>query len=80
VAAALFHGFEMMNPMFPEAQPWANLVMALAAIAVVVRNPATMLRGEGAATPVATPSREGAAVRPVAGSTTARRVAPPHHR
>jgi len=73
LVAALFH-FQMMNPIFPEAQPWANLVMALAAVAIVVRNPAVMLRGEGAVTDVLMPSREGAAVRPAAGSTAARRT------
>ena len=49
--AALFH-FQMMNPIFPEAQPWANYVMALTAIAIVVRNPKRMLHREGAVTDV----------------------------
>ena len=49
--AALFH-FQMMNPIFPEAQPWANYVMALTAIAIVARNRAMMLRSEGAVTDV----------------------------
>ena len=71
LVAALFH-FQMMNPIFPEAQPWANLVMALAALLIVVRNPGMMLRGEGAVTDVLMPAPEPTTVRPAAGSITAR--------
>jgi uncharacterized protein len=73
LVAALFH-FQMMNPIFPEAQPWANLVMALAAVAIVVRNPATMLRGEGAVTDVLMSTHGRASVRPADGSVAARRA------
>ncbi|CAN5740257.1 type II CAAX endopeptidase family protein [soil metagenome] len=55
--AALFH-FQVMNPIFPEAQPWMNLVVALAAVAIVIRNPRMMLRGDGAVTEVLMPGTE----------------------
>jgi hypothetical protein len=42
----------MMNPIFPEAQPWANYVMALTAVAIVLRDPQRMLRRDGAVTDV----------------------------
>lgn len=58
--AALFH-FQVMNPVFPESQPWANLVMALVAIAIVVLRPRSMLRRDHAVTEVSMPAVETAA-------------------
>lgn len=71
--AALFH-FQMMNPILPEAQPWENVVVALVAIVIVLRNPAMMLRGEGAVTDVLMEEREPDAVRPAEGSVEPRRA------
>jgi hypothetical protein len=45
--AALFH-FQVMNPVFPDAQPWDTLFYVIAAVIIVVLNRRTMLsRGEG---------------------------------
>jgi membrane protease YdiL (CAAX protease family) len=45
--SALYH-FQMMNPIFPDAQPWDSLVFFLAAIVIVWLNRRTMFRrGEG---------------------------------
>jgi hypothetical protein len=49
--AALFH-FQLMNPVFPDAQPWDNLVLALAAAAVVAIHRMRMFTREGAVTDV----------------------------
>jgi len=45
--AYLYH-FQMMNPIIPDAQPWENLLFALAAVVIVVLNRRTMFqRGAG---------------------------------
>lgn len=45
--AYLFH-FQLMNPIFPDAQPWDNLIYIIAAIIIVWLNRDTMLkRGHG---------------------------------
>lgn len=45
--AYLFH-FQMMNPIFPDAQPWDSLLIALTAIVVVFLNRRTMFtKGAG---------------------------------
>ncbi len=45
--AALFH-FQMMNPAFPDADPWDKLIWVLVAVIVVAVNRKTMLtRGSG---------------------------------
>jgi membrane protease YdiL (CAAX protease family) len=45
--AALYH-FQMMNPVFPDAQPWDTLMFAIAAVVIVVLNRRKMFRrGEG---------------------------------
>ena len=45
--AYLYH-FQMMNPIFPDAQPWDNLLFAIAAVVIVVLNRRTMFkRGSG---------------------------------
>jgi membrane protease YdiL (CAAX protease family) len=41
--AYLYH-FQMMNPIFPDAQPWDNLIFALAAVVIVVLNRRTMFK------------------------------------
>lgn len=61
--AALFH-FQLMNPAFPEADPWDKLVFVLVAVAVVVVNPKRMLTREGAVTDVLMPTAPGLAERP----------------
>jgi uncharacterized protein len=40
--AALFH-FQVMNPIFPDAQPWDTLFYVIAAVIIVVLNRRTML-------------------------------------
>jgi membrane protease YdiL (CAAX protease family) len=45
--AYLYH-FQVMNPIFPDAQPWDNLFVALAAVVIVVLNRRTMFtKGTG---------------------------------
>lgn len=45
--AYLYH-FQMMNPIFPDAQPWDSLFVALTAVVVVYLNRHTMFqKGEG---------------------------------
>jgi membrane protease YdiL (CAAX protease family) len=41
--AYLYH-FQIMNPIFPDAQPWDNLLFALAAVVIVVLNRHTMFK------------------------------------
>ncbi|TVR85644.1 MAG: hypothetical protein EA416_16450 [Trueperaceae bacterium] len=64
----------MMKPILPDARPWENLVVALVAIIIVLRNPAMMLRGEGAVTDVLMEEREPDSVRPAKGSVATRRA------
>lgn len=48
--AYLYH-FQMMNPIFPDAQPWDNLLFAIAAVIIVWLNRRTMFqRGSGVTT------------------------------
>lgn len=49
--AALFH-FQLMNPVFPDAEPWDKLAFVVVAVAVVLLNRKMMLRREGAVTDV----------------------------
>jgi hypothetical protein len=45
--AALYH-FQMMNPIFPDAQPWDNLLFAIAAVIIVWLNRTKIFqRGDG---------------------------------
>lgn len=47
LVAVLYH-FQMMNPIFPDAQPWDNLLWVAVAVVVVWLNRRTMFRrGEG---------------------------------
>jgi hypothetical protein len=55
--AALFH-FQVMNPLWPEGQPWQNLVFVIAAVVIVVLNRKAMLTREGAVTGVLMPKEE----------------------
>jgi len=41
--AYLYH-FQMMNPIFPDTQPWDNLLFAIAAVVIVVLNRRTMFK------------------------------------
>jgi uncharacterized protein len=53
--AALFH-FQMMNPVFPDADPWDKLVFVAAAVVVVLINRRAMLSRAGAVTEVLAPA------------------------
>lgn len=56
--SALYH-FQMMNPAFPDAQPWDSLMLVIAAVVIVWLNRRTMFkRGEGI-TEVLMPARNG---------------------
>jgi hypothetical protein len=47
LVAVLYH-FQMMNPIWPDAQPWDNLLFAIVAVIIVFINRRTMFkRGEG---------------------------------
>jgi len=52
--AYLFH-FQMMNPIFPDAQPWDSLLFAIAAIVIVVLNRRTMFKKGSGVTEVLMP-------------------------
>ena len=51
----LFH-FQMMNPIFPDAQPWDNLLWVAVAIVVVWLNRRTMFQSEAGVTDVLMPT------------------------
>jgi uncharacterized protein len=53
--AALFH-FQMMNPVFPDADPWDKLVFVAAAVVVVLVNRRAMLSRADAVTEVLAPA------------------------
>jgi membrane protease YdiL (CAAX protease family) len=55
--AYLFH-FQMMNPIIPDAQPWENLIFALAAVVIVVLNRRTMFKKGSGVTEVLMPERD----------------------
>jgi hypothetical protein len=48
---ALYH-FQMNNPVWPDAQPWASYIFAVVAVAVVLLNRKAMLGRAGAVTGV----------------------------
>jgi hypothetical protein len=54
--AYLYH-FQMMNPIFPDAQPWDNLLFALAAVFIVVLNRHTMFKKGAGVTDVLMPEQ-----------------------
>jgi uncharacterized protein len=53
--AALFH-FQLMNPVFPDADPWDKLAFVAVAVVVVLLNRKQMLHHEGAVTDVLLPT------------------------
>jgi membrane protease YdiL (CAAX protease family) len=54
--AYLYH-FQIMNPIFPDAQPWDNLLFALAAVVIVVLNRRTMFKKGAGVTDVLMPEQ-----------------------
>jgi len=52
--AYLYH-FQMMNPIFPDAQPWDSLLFAIAAVVIVVLNRRTMFKKGAGVTDVLYP-------------------------
>jgi len=56
--AYLYH-FQMMNPIIPDAQPWENLLFAIAAVVIVVFNRRTMFKKGAGVTKVLMPEQEG---------------------
>jgi hypothetical protein len=50
----LYH-FQMMNPIWPDAQPWDNLLFAFAAVIIVFLNRGTMFQREEGITEVLLP-------------------------
>ncbi len=61
--AVLYH-FQMMNPIFPDAQPWDNLLWVGIAVIVVILNRRTMFDRRAGVTEVLMPE-EGPELRPV---------------
>ena len=55
--AYLYH-FQMMNPIFPDAQPWDNLLFALTAVVIVVLNRRTMFKKDTGVTDVLMPKAD----------------------
>lgn len=49
----------MMNPLFPDAQPWDNLLFVTAAIVIVWLNRRTMFQRESGVTEVLMPEPGG---------------------
>ena len=56
--AYLYH-FQMMNPLFPDAQPWDSLFVAIAAVVIVILNRRTMFKKGTGVTEVLMPEQEG---------------------
>jgi membrane protease YdiL (CAAX protease family) len=54
--AYLFH-FQLMNPIFPNAQPWDNLLFVIAAIVIVWLNRRTMFRRGSGVTDILMPQQ-----------------------
>jgi hypothetical protein len=55
--AYLYH-FQMMNPIFPDAQPWDNLLFAIAAVVIVILNRRTMFKKGAGITEVLMPEQD----------------------
>jgi len=55
--AYLYH-FQMINPIFPDAQPWDNLLFGIAAVVIVVINRRTMFKKGTGVTEVLMPGEE----------------------
>ena len=56
--AYLYH-FQMMNPIFPDAQPWDNLLFGIAALVIVILNRRTMFKKGAGVTEVLMPEPDG---------------------
>lgn len=54
--SALYH-FQLMNPAFPDAQPWDTLMFVIAAVIIVWLNRDTMFRREAGITEVLMPEK-----------------------
>jgi membrane protease YdiL (CAAX protease family) len=52
--AYLYH-FQMMNPIFPDAQPWDNLLFGIAAVVIVILNRKTIFKKGSGVTEVLMP-------------------------
>jgi hypothetical protein len=55
--AYLYH-FQMMNPIFPDGQPWDNLLFGIAAVIIVILNRHTMFKKGAGVTEVLMPGQE----------------------
>jgi membrane protease YdiL (CAAX protease family) len=55
--AYLYH-FQMMNPIFPDGQPWDNLLFGITAVVIVILNRRTMFEKGTGITEVLFPGRE----------------------
>ena len=55
--AYLYH-FQMMNPIWPDAQPWDNLLFGIVAVVVVILNRRTMFKKGSGVTEVLMPEHE----------------------
>jgi hypothetical protein len=55
--AVLYH-FQMMNLIWPDAQPWDNFLMAIAALIIVWLNRQTMFQRGSGVTDILTPEQE----------------------
>jgi membrane protease YdiL (CAAX protease family) len=58
ILIAMLYHLQVMNPAFPDAQPWDTLMWVIAAVVVVVVNRKAMLSREGAVTEVLMPGEE----------------------
>ena len=58
ILIAILYHLQLMNPIFPETQPWENYIFIIVAVVVVVVNRKAMLRREGAVTEVLMPEDE----------------------
>ena len=56
--AYLYH-FQLMNPIFPDTQPWDNLLFGIAAVVIVVLNRHKMFKKGTGVTDVLMPGHEG---------------------
>jgi membrane protease YdiL (CAAX protease family) len=56
--AYLYH-FQVMNPLWPDAQPWDSFLFALVAVVIVILNRRTMFKKGSRVTEVLMPEREG---------------------
>jgi membrane protease YdiL (CAAX protease family) len=61
--AVLYH-FQMMNPIWPDAQPWDNLLFVIAAVIIVWLNRRTMFRHGAGVTDVLMPENRDALLEP----------------